>query len=333
MFDRILSTFGDDEEPLEDPMTLEIMDRKNMCILPCCSSIMDRNNLDMCNGRCPVCRAPLRNDAVLSVDAATEMIDSAAGAAEEARAREEEEKRKAEEEEAAARDAMTRVDPDARGNNRVFERRIRDCVKQSLPGIFDYLSVILNATMDWKSNCRILICFSMYDPENDIGKSMRGTCAQITSRCPRMRRDQIGFVKRRGKHSVSSYKTIDDKPRVLLINTAHGSNSLEGLDLNDTDLVIMDKTQGYLQPGVLTQAIGRAMRPQRLPPGADWYTFQHSDPFPSKRIIYIHRSYRNEPIEQEEGEDEDNEELLPMADDDNPVPVMRMPSPVGDDDL
>ena len=51
----------------------------------------------------------------------------------------------------------------------------------------------------------------------------------------------------------------------MLINTGHGSASVAGLDLGNTDLVLFDNiaTRGGISAATVVQAIGRAMRPQK----------------------------------------------------------------------
>ena len=76
--------------------------------------------------------------------------------------------------------------------------------------------------------------------------------------------------------AVQDYQRVDDTNRILIINTTRGSNSLAGLNLGGTDVVIFDRTASasngsdILSPSQIVQAIGRALRPQaqkKLPPG------------------------------------------------------------------
>ena len=307
LFDQLLLVLDREEgDELECPVDKEPIPPGKMVILKCCSNIMNKDNMCRCYGRCPQCRAPMED--VLEVDEATSLIDDAAAQTERSMQDEREAQQKRDDELAAAQEALQRVQSGVEGREDVLDARIKECVKESHPSVFDYISILCNALIDWKHNCRILFCFRMYDPENNIRKSMRVTTEQVTSRCPRLKNDQIGFVKKRGKQAVSEFKQVDDKPRVLLINLSKSSSSLEGIDLNDTDMVILDKTSGYLSPGVLVQAIGRAMRPQRLPAGTDWYEFQQQEPFPAKRVIYMHRSYRAAAVQDDEKEEEEEEE-------------------------
>ena len=71
--------------------------------------------------------------------------------------------------------------------------------------------------------------------------------------------------------AVKIYQRDDDKNRVLVINTRKGSNSLAGLNLGGTNLVLFDRTSGErsrygvetLSSSQITQAIARALRPQK----------------------------------------------------------------------
>ena len=63
--------------------------------------------------------------------------------------------------------------------------------------------------------------------------------------------------------SVRNFVVENDTNRILLINTNNRSLSLEGLDLWNAQLIIMDKLNpGLLSPANMVQAIGRIMRPQ-----------------------------------------------------------------------
>ena len=72
-------------------------------------------------------------------------------------------------------------------------------------------------------------------------------------------------------NAVTRYQAADDKNRILIINSSRGSNSLAGINLGNTDIVLFDRTNGeqarwggpdYLTPSQITQAIARALRPQ-----------------------------------------------------------------------
>ena len=78
--------------------------------------------------------------------------------------------------------------------------------------------------------------------------------------------------------AVKDYQKDDDTNRVLIVNTTRGSNSLAGLNLGNTDVVIFDRTKSErgrterLSTSQLAQAIGRALRPQPQKPLADGAT-------------------------------------------------------------
>tara|TARA_Y100000389_G_C17458580_1_gene519931 strand:- start:113 stop:2953 length:2841 start_codon:yes stop_codon:yes gene_type:complete len=75
--------------------------------------------------------------------------------------------------------------------------------------------------------------------------------------------------------AVKDYQKNDETNRVLIVNTTRGSNSLGGLNLGNTDLVIFDRTKSErgrfdrLSSSQIVQAIGRALRPQPQPPLAE----------------------------------------------------------------
>ena len=110
---------------------------------------------------------------------------------------------------------------------------------------------------------RVLLCFNISDYCDDdftrtreIRRVLMETVRGLTS---------VDAVRRRSS-DLADYKADDDTNRVLLINTARGSNSLAGLDLGNTDLVLFDNMSrhagGSISASAIVQAIGRALRPQ-----------------------------------------------------------------------
>jgi hypothetical protein len=100
-------------------------------------------------------------------------------------------------------------------------------------------------------------------------------------------------------NAVTRYQAADDKNRILIINSSRGSNSLAGINLGNTDIVLFDRTNGEqarwggpdnLTPAQITQAIARALRPQpqKTPaPGAKSYNpyAQRNPSRPNKRPL------------------------------------------------
>jgi len=43
----------------ECPITMEPIKKEDVRILPCCTAILDKNVIEQCKGRCPLCRAPI----------------------------------------------------------------------------------------------------------------------------------------------------------------------------------------------------------------------------------------------------------------------------------
>ena len=323
VFDNILGAL-DTTEPLECPVSLEEIKKEDICILPCCAAIIDRTSVPHCNDRCPMCRKPMDADTVLGVAATTEMIDDAATRHEDKVREEREAKEKQEREERERLSRIVDVRDGVQGNEGELDKRIRRCVDDTHPSVWDYIGIVLNALVDWKPSCRVLLAYCQIDLTRDrdidprvssaeekrkLNRERRvaakdGVRAKLLERCPRLA--SVGFTKdETNRKAVEEYKTVDGCPRVLIIDTALGSNSLVGLDLMDTDMVILDRTSGCLGTGELTQAIGRAMRPQRLPPGTDWLAREGLPPFPAKRVLYVQRRRRRaadapEPIAVEE---------------------------------
>ena len=101
--------------------------------------------------------------------------------------------------------------------------------------------------------------------------------------------------------AVTTYQRDDDKNRILIINTRRGSNSLAGLNLGGTQLVLFDRTSGErsrygvepLSSSQITQAIARALRPQKpmandgTNPYANGVTEPPASPHAAKVIIFL----------------------------------------------
>ena len=68
------------------PVTLDTIEKANVRILRCCTAVLDVNSLPVCNGRCPLCRAPLGEGSEVAL-AAPDAALAASKAAERAEAR------------------------------------------------------------------------------------------------------------------------------------------------------------------------------------------------------------------------------------------------------
>ena len=110
--------------------------------------------------------------------------------------------------------------------------------------------------------------------------------------------DSIEAVDLKAPSNVDNFTTDDETNRVLIINTKDRSSSLEGLDLWNCGLVILDKLNpGELTPGKIVQAVGRAMRPQLKPNDAFEplaascpRRLDEPSPYPAKLVVMLERA-------------------------------------------
>ena len=100
-------------------------------------------------------------------------------------------------------------------------------------------------------------------------------------------------------NAVTRYQASDFRNRILIINSCRGSNSLAGINLGNTDVVLFDRTNGeqarwggpdHLTPSQMAQAIARALRPQpqkKPEPGAQAFNpyAQRNPSRPNKRPL------------------------------------------------
>lgn len=146
------------------------------------------------------------------------------------------------------------------------------------------MSYAINCVIDFKPNARVLLAYAQWG--DAASEALKGALREL---CPRL--TSIDFITHRGSRHVEAFKVVDARPRLLGINlnaTSRGQ-SLEGLDLGVTDAMIVDKTASTtVVDGVLTQFVGRGVRPQKLPASHRWDAPTPS--FPNKKVIYITRA-------------------------------------------
>ena len=245
LFERLLEAVCGDPRP-ECPITLEPIPIEFTCILPCCSGMIDKRVVgNITNGKCPLCRKAL--GALLRVLQAVRAIQ---GTPEEPKP----------DEAAAALPSKPVVGVgDAQALIAAYKEKAGLSCKSSLEAV----TAALELALQWKPRgLRVLLCcnissYSDFDRERsqETRRFIRESVAGIES---------VEVIQKHTTH-LEDYKADTDANRVLLINTSRGSNSLAGLDLGNTDLVLFDNMtqRGSISASTVVQAIGRAMRPQK----------------------------------------------------------------------
>jgi hypothetical protein len=106
--------------------------------------------------------------------------------------------------------------------------------------------------------------------------------------------DSVQTVRTNDASAAEAFEKDDHTNRVLFINTSDTSASLEGLDLWNTDVVIIDRLAGGngVSSAKIVQAVGRAMRPQAKGAAArSNVLYDGPSPFPAKLTVLLERDY------------------------------------------
>ena len=169
---------------------------------------------------------------------------------------------------------------------------------------------IVKDAIKWKGGkgLRMLLTFH-YDLGTNGGSSLTDKVRELMrAEIPEL--DSVEAVAENeggdSSYAVKTYQRDDDKNRILIINTRRGSNSLAGLNLGNTDLVLFDRTSGArsrwgvetLSSSQITQAIARALRPQQpmdndgTNPYANGATEPPASPHAAKIIIFLDTAAR-----------------------------------------
>ena len=218
-----------------------------MALFPCCTNVFDKRNKEYLGDMCPMCRAPLTGGLLVANNVVSAISDSNRPAA-------------------AAAAAAGEADADADANDVVGDEQalIRTfkskAANEKHQGSLKAVVSTINTFLTYRpKGARILLAFAC---DGDERHSTRRTQRTLQQELPKMDTiETVGYNK--DSNSVRSFVTESDYNRVLIINTNNTSLSLEGLDLWNAQLIIMDKLNpGYLTPANMVQAIGRIMRPQ-----------------------------------------------------------------------
>ena len=235
--------------PPECPIGLEPIALENVALFPCCTNVFDKRNKEYLGDMCPMCRAPLTGGLLVANNVVSAISNSNRPAAAAA---------------AAAGEADADADADADdvvGDEQALIRTFKSkAANEKHQGSLKAVVSTINTFLTYRpKGARILLAFAC---DGDERHGTRRTRRTLQQELPKMDTiETVGYNK--DSSSVRSFVTESDYNRVLIINTNNTSLSLEGLDLWNAQLIIMDKLNpGYLTPANMVQAIGRIMRPQ-----------------------------------------------------------------------
>ena len=280
-------------EPRTCPILFEDVDAQDVVVMACCVNWMCRRALGRIMGnanpdlrKCPFCQQPIGNHAVDDALVRELLQPMADGAVQ------------APPPEPAPAAAVTVV----AGDEASFFRKLESLKAGTFKAGPLAAIEVVKAGIAFKGGkgLRMLLTFQ-------YGLGTHGGSA-LTDKVRTMMRKEIPALdsveavaeaQSSESNAVTRYQKADDKNRVLIINSSRGSNSLAGINLPLTDLVLFDRTNGEqarwggpdnLTPSQITQAIARALRPQpqKTPePGAQAFNpySQRNPSRPNKRPL------------------------------------------------
>ena len=291
------------DPPPECPITMEDIPPEHVGIFPCCTNLFDARYKDQLNGKCPMCRAPI-NGVIVASQAVGALVDQP----------------KPKPAPAAANGAGPSggASPPGSPGDVAF---VGDEV--AMLARFDAMASKVKFTMASKAvaktvreylrfkprGARILLAFACYGFE-DEQEGTQKTRDLLMADVPEL--TSVSAVHKKRPQNVEDFVRADDSNRVLVINTNDRSSSLEGLDLWNTGMVIIDRLKsGHMSAAKIVQTIGRAMRPQEKnkskAPVLGRPRFDAASAFPAKLIVLLEQTREAPPADADgEAMDEDH---------------------------
>lgn len=269
-------------------------------LLPCCMNWQDSRTLPQHGGTasCEHCRGTLDLKRIHSAQAALDAIQQAP-ALKAARSQEAEAKRNAAR---IARERRQRVldatlGPDERnveGNRDWLLGRIKELRNADLVQPLDYIGALIRLVLHYKPTAKILLAYhldfatdkSFSSRDQQLDSINNRLADQIANRVPNLPRTNIAGLRATGKMAeVSAYRNTQDQPWLLFCNMIKQCRgAFFGLDLENTDVAIIENITGRLADQDRQQFVGRMMRCKQLPLGYDFVANPES-PFPAKLLI------------------------------------------------
>ena len=242
MFERLAESVCMDPPP-ECPIGLDPIPPEHVALFPCCTNVFDKRNKDCLADLCPMCRAPLTGGLLVASNA-LDVLQGKSAAAKKAPA-------------AAAEEEPE----DTVGNEDLLISTLKkSAAEEKFSGSIKAVVSTIKTFLKYRpKGARILLAFACDGDERRATTRTRGSLAKELPDIQSI--ESVGGEKMSAP--VRNFVVENDSNRILLINTNDRSLSLEGLDLWNAQLIIMDKLNpGYLSPANMVQAIGRIMRPQ-----------------------------------------------------------------------
>lgn len=250
LFTNLLAAICPDPPP-ECPITLDAIEPQNVCILRCCTALIDKRSVEhLTDQRCPMCRQPITG--LASAAQAAGVIAP--------------EPPKPPPEPVAEKSLPEVLSGDASSLVRAFKAVAGAKCNSSLEAVVKSLELALRFK---PTGLRVLLCCNICGPANtynaslDEEKNTAKTCVFLREALPQM--TSVSTMGNGAKSMLDKYKASDDTNRVCIIDTSARSTTMAGLDLPNTDVILFDRLGGEdaIDLSKVVQSIGRAMRAQK----------------------------------------------------------------------
>jgi len=242
------------DPPPECPVTFDPIPAEHVCLCPSCAVILDHRILEKLGWKCPCCRQKWSNGVV----SAKQVADVVAQVSPQ---------------EETAKDGADDAAPVPNGvdDTAALVKAYRDAARDKCASSLDAVVRSIAIALRYKPRgIRILLCCSVHGTarhSTDQARMEEENTAKtrdfILKALPLL---DTALTIGRGPRALDSYKADDDTNRLLIIDTSHGSTTMAGLDLQNTDLLIFDRLESFAEDSTgtprLVQSIGRIMRAQ-----------------------------------------------------------------------
>lgn len=275
------------DPPPECPVTFEPIPAEHVCLCPNCAMILDHRILGKLEWKCPGCRAKW-NDGVVSAKQVASVMAEGPTEPEEGKEPDDE------------------LHPALNGENDTpaLIRAYQDAGKTKCGSSLEAVVRSVQIALRYKpKGMRILLCCSVHGNArytNDQARQEEENTAKtrefILKAVPAL--DSALTIGRKGSCALNTYLKRDDTNRLLIIDTAHGSTTMAGLDLQNTDLLLFDRLafgERTTNTPKLVQSIGRIMRAQirtraERKADAEYYRVHGKSVHPPKLVVFIDNS-------------------------------------------
>ena len=241
--------------------------------MPCCCHVVSQGALECVrNNKCPFCRAPLARN-LLDHGLVQGLLNGLVGPADdlpEAGAD------GAGPSEAAAPGPLEK--PIAPGDDEHFRAVVKALSQQKWQAGPEASIALIERALEWKGKrgLRVLLAFRCGYGYGGTSTSTAKLRELLKQSIPSL--TAVDFINgaEASADATAAYQQVDDSNRVMCIDTSSSSLSLAGHNFGGTHIVVFERVGGGannggdgrdgIKPSTMIQGIGRAMRPQVVPP-------------------------------------------------------------------